>query len=352
MTLVAQEDIPPWRRKIGWHVPEFGGAQVLVRPDRTMIAELMTQAGSGSVHVFSGVRAYPMVQKAFLRSLNTDAHIGVMAEAGKWRGARGVLRRVRGRMDARRYRDRIGFVLAIGHLARHWFQMSGYSAAKIYPYAYFVEGPSELSTACSQPLGSATATFDLAFIGQCIHRKGIDLLMKALAGLRHANWRLRIIGDGAQREDLEALSARLGIAHQVRFEGAQDNPQAMSILAVSDLLVLPSRWDGWGAVVNEALMRGVPVICSDRCGATDLLVRAELGTVFKAGSVESLRAALRRWLALGKNTSHRARIVQAWSACIYGRAAADYLVDVIAASAHQAARPIPPWAAIPQTNEA
>ena len=50
-------------------------------------------------------------------------------------------------------------------------------------------------------------------------------------------------------------------------------------MAAADVLVLPSRFDGWGAVVNEALMVGTPVICSDRCGASDVIENGRNGYV-------------------------------------------------------------------------
>jgi glycosyltransferase involved in cell wall biosynthesis len=52
--------------------------------------------------------------------------------------------------------------------------------------------------------------------------------------------------------------------------------------------VLPSRFDGWGAVVNEALMVGTPVICSDRCGASDVIENGRNGYVFEADNADAL----------------------------------------------------------------
>jgi glycosyltransferase involved in cell wall biosynthesis len=59
--------------------------------------------------------------------------------------------------------------------------------------------------------------------------------------------------------------------------------------------VLPSRFDGWGAVVNEALMVGTPVICSNRCGASDVIENGRNGYVFEAGSARALRERLRQY---------------------------------------------------------
>ena len=60
-------------------------------------------------------------------------------------------------------------------------------------------------------------------------------------------------------------------------------------IAAADLLALPSRWDGWGLVVNEALAVGVPVIASNACGASDLIRQDVNGYVFTSEDAASLR---------------------------------------------------------------
>ena len=57
----------------------------------------------------------------------------------------------------------------------------------------------------------------------------------------------------------------------------------------ADVLILPSVYDGWGAVVNEALQVGCYVICSDACGASDLMKKeSRLGKVFRRGDEQAL----------------------------------------------------------------
>src|SRR5437870_11248743 len=74
----------------------------------------------------------------------------------------------------------------------------------------------------------------------------------------------------------------------------------------ADLLVLPSRYDGWGAVINEALMSGIPAICSDNCGAADLVRSSvQLGAVFRAGSAIDLARVLGTWIRRGPLSERR-----------------------------------------------
>ena len=128
-----------------------------------------------------------------------------------------------------------------------------------------------------------------------------------------------------------------------RKKHALRNDVARQMIANSDCLILPSRWDGWGAVVNEALMMGVPVICSDTCGASDLLGNPERGEVFKADSVAELADVLKRCMRRGKRTYETTARIKSWTKSIEGETVAHYLLNVIDAANGIKNRPNVPW---------
>ena len=115
----------------------------------------------------------------------------------------------------------------------------------------------------------AVAGVPVSFVGQLIHRKGVDLLLRAVSRLPESGWSPDLIGDGADRESFQAFVVAHGLSGSVRFCGNQPNAVVLAALQSADVLILPSRWDGWGAVVNEALMLGTPVIVSDACRISD-----------------------------------------------------------------------------------
>jgi glycosyltransferase involved in cell wall biosynthesis len=126
--------------------------------------------------------------------------------------------------------------------------------------------------------------------------------------------------------------------------GALPNIAAIEWLRHADILLLPSTGkEGWGAVINEALMQGVPVLCSDRCGARDLLAEPWIGEVFKTDSVKSLGDVLARWIVRGKRTPELTKRIQAWSRCIEGDSVADYFASVLRHVYGGAQRPVPQW---------
>ncbi|CAN2040988.1 putative Glycosyl transferase family 1 domain-containing protein [Candidatus Magnetomoraceae bacterium gMMP-15] len=343
--LVVEQELSKKRISLGWNRPDFGNCKIVCQPDKTAIKKLIDQNIKKTVHIFSGIQAYPMVHEAFKQAIDKDLTIGIYAETGNWLGIKGKLRLLRSRLYALCYSRKITFMLAVGHLGVRWLQMSGCPEHRIYPFGYFVEKPYKMDTYGQMKALADTSVIKLVFIGQCIKKKGLDTLLQALSTLKHLSWHLKIIGNGKNKEYFQLLSKKLGMSKYIDFFGALPNEQAIDILSKNDLLVLPSRSkDGWGAVVNEALMLGIPVICSNYCGAADLLSESWRGEIFKAGSVESLRTVLKKWILKGPINSTQRLKIKEWSEFITGESAARYLIEIIKHSTqNQGIKPTPPW---------
>jgi glycosyltransferase involved in cell wall biosynthesis len=101
-------------------------------------------------------------------------------------------------------------------------------------------------------------------------------------------------GDGRLRAELEEESRTLGIAASVRFLGFVNQSNLPAVYRSSDLLVLPSEYEAFGLVVNEAMLCGCPVIVSDRVGARfDLVFEGKTGFIFPVYNLEAFAALLR-----------------------------------------------------------
>lgn len=342
VTLIAEKEISAQRMQTGWSVPDFGAAELIVAPDNKTFDRFCGEIGTDIVHVISGISAYPMVYRAFRQLAGTGARIGLMAEALDGDGFKGKLRFVKSWWQARLYGSKIEFILAIGHVGERWFLRTGFPLEKIYPWGYFVEAADRMERMKTEK-SKEDDPVRIVFIGACIRRKRIDLLLNALQRLSEYRWELCIIGDGPERGNLESLSSSLGLGNSVSFAGVQPNPKAMEVLLNNDLLVLPSRYDGWGAVVNEALCRGVPVICSDNCGAADLVWSSGGGRVFSSGSVDSLSQCLPEQISMGRPSEQRILALRDWSHAISGQAAADYFLNIIDASGTKKPKPKARW---------
>jgi glycosyltransferase involved in cell wall biosynthesis len=129
-------------------------------------------------------------------------------------------------------------------------------------------------------------------VGRMTPQKGQDVLLRAFSEVLRARpeSRLVLVGDGAQRREYEELAGRLGLGSAVRFLGVRaDVPD---ILKAADVLALPSRHEGFGLVLTEALACSLPVVAT-RTGPVPEIVRdGETGRLFPPGDAAALAGAL------------------------------------------------------------
>jgi glycosyltransferase involved in cell wall biosynthesis len=147
----------------------------------------------------------------------------------------------------------------------------------------------------------------ILYCGQLIHRKGLDTLFQAFQSLyaQNQNIKLRLVGTGP---DEPALKSLLSEAEQdaVEFTGFQPVDALPDLFATADIFVLPSRHDGWGVVVNQALASGLPLVCSDQVGAGyDLIQDGVNGYQFP---VEDWKALAEKLQKLMNNPEKRKRM--------------------------------------------
>lgn len=133
------------------------------------------------------------------------------------------------------------------------------------------------------------------YVGRLSREKSLDTLLRAFAQVRRdlPAATLTLVGSGPQRDELEALAADIGVADAARFAGSAGPDELAAHYAAATCLVLPSRSEPWGLVVNEALHYGCPVVVSDHCGCVpELVVEGETGFSFRTDDVAALAAAL------------------------------------------------------------
>ena len=344
---IFENSLEQKRIGLGWHSPDLTGVNVRFAT-RQMINDVVSDRSIDSVHIFSGFRL-PLAKHALKACIRTDALVGIMSESRSRAGVYGSLRVAHSLVAERRFRAGIDFVLAIGSPAIDWYKYCGYSTSKLALWAYFVEPvPVLLDTSQNQKL--ASTDFSIAYVGRCVRSKGVDLLLSALSEVADSDWRLFVVGDGPDRPRLEKQAAKLGLKERVIFLGVAQNELVRSILDHCDLLALPSYGDGWGAVINEALMAGVPVVCTDQCGGADLIVDSQKGDVFPAGDGQTLLKILKRWIKKGPLTGTERQKIRTWSKCLRGEVAAQYFKAIVTCIEGGTEIPPPPWDNGPQEH--
>jgi glycosyltransferase involved in cell wall biosynthesis len=139
-------------------------------------------------------------------------------------------------------------------------------------------------------------TLQLLFVGALSWRKAVDVLAAACEQLWNEDFAFNIsyAGEGPMKQFLLAHAERSGGRAQVL--GGLSGEALLKMYRSADGFVLPSRWDGWGLVVHEALAAGLPVVVSETCGAKMLCDGC--GTVVSPADVASLVEGLRWCLSL------------------------------------------------------
>ena len=132
--------------------------------------------------------------------------------------------------------------------------------------------------------------------GRLHPQKDFPTLLRAFANVsKKLSCRLIILGEGEERENLEALIRTLGIQNLVDFPGQVANPY--SYMAHSKLFVLSSAWEGFGNVLAEALAVGTPVVSTDcPSGPREILQDGLYGMLVSVGDVQALSNAIQRTL--------------------------------------------------------
>ncbi|SMC62859.1 glycosyltransferase family 4 protein [Cellulophaga tyrosinoxydans] len=111
----------------------------------------------------------------------------------------------------------------------------------------------------------------LLFIGRLVEVKNIDFLIKAVSKIQENNFKLIIVGEGELRDKLEDLVISLNLSSKIIFIGRKEEEELYNWYVFSQVFILPSIYEPYGAVINEALIGGCHILCSDHAGAASLI---------------------------------------------------------------------------------
>ncbi len=188
-------------------------------------------------------------------------------------------------------------VLACGTLGKAYFAKYGARADRMFCFPYEPDYrliqtlSSEQIDRVRQQFGLPVGRRRLVYSGRLIQIKRVDLLIDAfiaIAALR-PTWDLVIVGDGPLHENLRA-QVPTELAGRIIWTGFADDQSTVSaIYRASDVLVLPSDYEPWALVINEAAAAGMAIVSSNVVGAAAELVRDnENGRLFPPGDLAAL----------------------------------------------------------------
>lgn len=221
-------------------------------------------------------------------------------------------------------RRRITGVFAISILAASQYRSIGIPKEKVFPFGYFVPHSEYPCPDVVSVSSSSRPGLRLIFIGTLISRKGLDVLIEAVKSLnkRGSSVSLDVYGHG----DSSQFDFDQSI---VRYCGIIPFGCSQAVIGNYDLLVLPSRYDGWGVVVNEALMAGIPVVCSNQVGAAAVVESWRCGVIFSSEDVSDLEDKLQELIVTPARLEKMSLAARSAGVSLDPEVAGRYMFDVI-----------------------
>jgi glycosyltransferase involved in cell wall biosynthesis len=342
VTYVANESMSCEREQMGWFTPSLVHAALVIAPDTEAVAALALNSPIDSIHVCQGLRSNGLVAIAQRTFEKRGMHQWVIMETVDDAGFSGWLKRALYRWILMHRRNDLQGILAIGWKTSDWLIARGIHQDQIFPFAYFLRDEISLVTRRRE----RDAPFRFLFVGQLIERKRVDQFILALVRNLAHDFEFLVVGDGPMREEWEQMANHM-LPNRVRWLGGMSMNEIPQQMADADCLVLPSRHDGWGAVVSEALMVGTPVICSDACGSAGVVYESGFGSVYAKDDLTALSRSIGTILCKEVQQDSEEYKLKTWSRCLGAEMGALYLNEIFQFAAHKKSRPLAPWYSSP-----
>ena len=186
-------------------------------------------------------------------------------------------------------------LIAISDAVRAFLERAGHDPAKLVTIRYGLDGlpaaPSEVTPAeAGIPDG---APLVLA-VGRLTQQKDHPTALRAFAAAGHPEARLAILGIGPLEAETRALAAERGIADRVVLPGRLE---LRDWLERADVFLHTSRWEGFGMVLLEAMLAGLPIVATRVSAVPEVVADGETGALVDAGDWRAAGAALNRFLS-------------------------------------------------------
>ena len=310
------------RKNMGWdstHLLDGTSIQLCLKPTDKQVVQLLKETKE-TVCLFSGIRADEDVFHWFKLSLSYNVKRGIITEPPNVYPTKPLfLHYIRFLFQDYKYINNIHYVFAFGDLAVNYYRFWSIFLIVI-PFAYCTDNTYALTSECK----SKKENLKMVFVGSLTRNKNVISILKALSVIQNDTVSLDIVGDGTERKRLEKFVIDKNVPN-VSFHGNLPMKEVLTVMNSADVLVLPSRYDGWGAVVNEALQLGLYVVCSNHCGSKTLIENEQIGVIFCSYRrlLSQLRYIVHNKEKVKNGRSYRKR----WADRISGECLSKYFVD-------------------------
>lgn len=267
--------------------------QVIIDKNSEAILDQILQRQEEYIHFFPGFRG---TSSKILRKLAKKKNniICIIAErpndhVGSWREhLKGFASKALYRYFAKRYAKKISIFYCMGKSAMNCYIDWGFRRNTVHNFMYCCENTGHISL---QDKKEKRIQPHFVYVGRMSRGyKGVDLLIKALESEPLNGIHFDFVGGhGDALDDVKHLAE---LKSNINYLGTWPANEVVERLRKYDVCVIPSRYDGWNLLANQAILAGVAVVITDNCGSDELVDKGKAGLVIEHGSVESLITAI------------------------------------------------------------
>ncbi len=262
------EDLPEYRKNNNWELPE--NLKVGFDP-KNELKKLI----AADILVFHGIIApFPKNLLLFRKMLKKRKSIFMSSEGFERSHTKGIRKKI---FQWLVNSPKVTY-LAIGKNAHSDYRSMGMTKWKMRKFAF-----SEPYLPAPENAHADTKEINIIVPGRLVEIKNLPSLFEALSEYKgDKEVKLHLAGEGELKEELKALAHKLDIADKVIFTGQLHQQELHELFLAAHFLVLPSHYDGWGVVINQALHYGLPVLISKnvRSGQDFLVDHNKNGYIF------------------------------------------------------------------------
>ena len=293
---IIDNDLPNYRKERAWDDGGFGKATVIrlwCYKDKDNIIKELCAKYKDDIHILAGfVFNLPKTASKYL--IKQKSALGVFTERPTFTGGKLelLLRHIHSWLKYRaiywKYNKHVDFVLPLGYKALKNFNNYGWPLAKLYNFMY---NPNIPDRYVSKPLGE-NSEVKFVYIGRfCNKTKGVDTLLAACKGLK-GKWSLDLIGGYGPHAEITIEEAEK--MSNVNYIGSWKANDVIKNLGDYDIAVVPSKYDGWNLLPNEAIHAGIGCIVSNEAVSDELITSSGSGEVFTACKAKELRIIMQK----------------------------------------------------------
>lgn len=315
---VIQQEMSEERKNLGWTLDSLEGINLYYY--KKNLSEILSKSATNAVHIIQGLRGNGYIYEVAKFFNINNIKFWVVLETVNTLGFKGVIKKFLYMAIYSKFKKNVQGFLSIGYTTPLWLQSIGVNESKIFPFTYFLE-PSTATTKVSD-------RFVFIFVGNLNENKRPKLLFEKLSILsKKYDFELWVIGKGILLNELKIMSQSSNFS--IKFLGVQDIRSVRQYMASADCLILPSKYDGWGAVASEAIIEGTPVICSSSCGVAEVVVLSGEGGVFNFQNEDQLYNCLEKQVQNSKVNKEQRQKLKKWGECLTAEKGALYLSEIL-----------------------